>query len=69
MITRIINGHKERLHVFVDHEKVESFPIEVVSPMLLLSQTPSEVEIQYSKDDVPKHSSQPTEQPTVQPAE
>jgi hypothetical protein len=69
MITGIINGHRKRLHVFVDHEEVEPVPIEVVSPMLLLSQTPSEVEIQYSEDDVPKHSSQPTEQPTVQPAE
>jgi hypothetical protein len=50
--------------VFVDHEEeelVEPVPIEVVSPMLLLSQTPSEVEIQYSEDDVLKHSSQPTE--------
>jgi hypothetical protein len=69
MITGITNGHRKRLHVFVDHEEVEPVPIEVVSPMLLLSQTPSEVEIQYSEDDVPKHSSQPTEQPTVQPAE
>jgi hypothetical protein len=69
MIIEIINGYKKRLHVFVDHEKVEPVPIEVVSPMLLLSQTPSEVEIQYSEDDVPKHSSQPTEQPTVQPVE
>jgi hypothetical protein len=55
--------------VFVDHEEVEPVPIEVVSPMLLLSQTPSEVEIQYFEEDVPKHNSQPTEQPTVQPAE
>jgi hypothetical protein len=58
--------------VFVDHEEeepVEPVPIEVVSPMLLLSQTPSEVEIQYSEDDVPKHSSQLTEQPTVLPTE
>jgi len=72
MINEIINGHRKRLHVFVDHEEeepVEPVPIEVVSPMLLLSQTPSEVEIQYSEDDVPKHSSQPTEQPIVQPAE
>jgi hypothetical protein len=72
MIIEIINGHGKRLHVFVDHEEeepVESVLIEVVSPMLLLSQTPSEVEIQYSEDDVPKHSSQPTEQPIVQPAE
>jgi len=69
MITGIINGHRKRLHVFVDHEEVEPVPIEVVSPMLLLSQTPSKVEIQYFEDDVLKHSSQPTEQPTVQPAE
>jgi len=71
MITGIINGHRKRLHVFMDHEEeepIEPVPIEVVSPMLLFSQTPSEVEIQHSEDDVPKHSSQPTEQPTVQPA-
>jgi hypothetical protein len=55
--------------VFVDHEEVEPVPIEVVSPMLLLSQTLSEVDIQYSEDDVSKHSSQPMEQSTVQPAE
>jgi hypothetical protein len=72
MITGIIKGHRKRLHVFVDHEEeepVEPVLIEVASPMLLLSQTPLEVEIQYSEDDVPKHSSQPAEQPTVQPAE
>jgi hypothetical protein len=64
MITGIINGHRKTLYVFVDHEEekpVEPVPIEVVAPMLLLSQTPSEVEIQYSEDDVPKHSSQPAE--------
>jgi hypothetical protein len=72
MITGIINGHRKRLHVFVDHEEeepVEPVPIEVVSPMLLLSQTPSEVEIQYSEDDVPKHSLQPTKQHAVLPTE
>jgi hypothetical protein len=69
MVTGIINGHRKRLHVFVDHEEVEPVPIEVVSPMLLLSQTLSEVDIQYSEDDVSKHSSQPMEQSTVQPAE
>jgi hypothetical protein len=72
MINGIINGCRKRLHVFVDHEEeepVESVLIEVVAPMLLLSQTPSEVEIQYSNDDVPNHSSQPAEQPTVQPAQ
>jgi hypothetical protein len=60
MINVIINGHRKRLHVFVDHEEeepVELVPIEMVAPMLLLSQTPLEVEIQYSEDDVPKHSS------------
>jgi hypothetical protein len=62
MINGIINGRRKRLHVFVDHEEVEPVelvPIEVVTPMLLLSQTLSEVEIQYSEDDVPNHSSQP----------
>jgi hypothetical protein len=52
MINGIINGRRKRLHMFVDHEKeepVEPVPIEVVAPMLLLSQTHLEVEIQYSK--------------------
>lgn len=69
MIIRIINGHEKRLHVFVDHEEeelVEPVSTEVLSPMLLLSQTHSEVEIQYSEDDMPNHS---IEQPTVQQAE
>jgi hypothetical protein len=72
MITGIINGHMKTLHVFVDHEEeepVEPVPIEVVAPMLLLSQTPREVGIQYSEDDVPKHSSQLAEQPVVHPAQ
>jgi hypothetical protein len=67
MIRGIINDGRERLHVFVDHvelEPIEPVPIEVVAPMLLLSQTPSEVEIHYSEDDVPHHSSQP---PTNEP--
>jgi hypothetical protein len=62
MINGIINGRRKRLHVFVDHvevEPVELVPIEVVALMLILSQTPSEVEIQYSEDDAPHHSSQP----------
>jgi hypothetical protein len=52
----------KRLHVFVDHEEeepVEPVSTEVVAPMLLLSQTLSKVEIQYSEDDVPNHSSKP----------
>jgi hypothetical protein len=48
MINGIIKDGKMKLHVFVDHEEeelAEPVPIEVVTPMLLLSQTPSEVEI------------------------
>jgi hypothetical protein len=63
MINGIIKDGKMKLHVFVDHEEeelAEPVPIEVVAPMLLLSQTPSEVEIQYSKEDLPQHTSQPS---------
>jgi len=48
MINGIIKDGKVKLHVFVDHEDeklAEPVPIEVVTPMLLLSQTPLEVEI------------------------
>jgi hypothetical protein len=80
MINGIIKDGKVKLHVFVDHEEeelTEPVPIEVVTPMLLLSQTPSEVEIQYSEEDMPQHTSQhsideprsdePVEQAVVQP--
>jgi hypothetical protein len=61
MINGIIKDGKMKLHVFVDHEELaEPVPIEVVAPMLLLSQTPSEVEIQYSEEDLPQHTSQPS---------
>jgi hypothetical protein len=63
MINGIIKDGKMKLHVFVDHEEeelAELVPIEVVAPMLLLSQTPSEVEIQYSEEDLPQHTSQPS---------
>jgi hypothetical protein len=63
MINGIIKDGKMKLHVFVDHEEEElakPVPIEVVAPMLLLSQTPSEVEIQYSEEDLPQHTSQPS---------
>jgi len=49
MINGIIKDGKMKLHVFVDH-----------APMLLLSQTPSEVEIHYSEEDLPQHTSQPS---------
>jgi len=55
MINGIINDRRKRLHEIVDHEDeepVELVPIEMVAPMLLLSRTPSEVEIQYSEDDL-----------------
>jgi hypothetical protein len=63
MINGIIKDGKMKLHVFVDHEEeelAEQVPIEVVAPMLFLSQTPSEVEIQYSEEDLPQHTSQPS---------
>jgi hypothetical protein len=62
MINGIIKDGKMKLHVFVDHEEeelAEPVPIEVVAPMLFLFQTPSEVEIQYSEEDLPQHTSQP----------
>jgi hypothetical protein len=63
MINGIIKDGKMKLHVFVDQEEeelAEPVPIEVVAPMLFLSQTPSEVEIRYSEEDLPKHTSQPS---------
>jgi len=63
MINGIIKDGKMKLHVFVDYgeeELAESVPIEVVAPMLHLSQTPSEVKIQYSEEDLPQHTSQPS---------
>jgi hypothetical protein len=48
--------------MFVDHEpeeSVESIPIVVVAPMLLISQSPSKVEIHYCEEDVTHHTSQP----------
>jgi len=48
--------------VFVDHEleeTVEPVSIEMVAPMLLISQAPLEVEINYSEEDVTHHTSQP----------
>jgi hypothetical protein len=63
MINGIIKDGKMKLHVFVDYgeeELAESVPIEVVAPMLHLSQTPSEVKIQYSKEDFLQHTSQPS---------
>jgi hypothetical protein len=62
MITWIIDGGRRKLHVFVDHEleeTVEPVSIEMVAPMLLISQAPLEVEINYSEEDVTHHTSQP----------
>jgi hypothetical protein len=52
MIKSLINGSRKKLHVFVDHEPIEPAPIEVVHPMLLLYQSPSEVDINYYEEDV-----------------
>jgi len=76
MINGIIKDGKMKLHVFVDHEeeeRAEPVPIEVGAPMLLLSQTPSEVEIQYSEEDLPQpsidepRSDEPIELAAMQP--
>jgi hypothetical protein len=45
MIKELSSGRRKKLHIFVDHIIVEPVPLEVVQPMLLLSQSPSEVEI------------------------
>jgi len=53
MLRGLLNCGKNKLHVFVDHEAEapnEPVPIKVVQPVLLLSQTPSEVEINYEDD-------------------
>jgi len=55
MLRGLIHGRSKKLHVFVDHvveEPVEPVPIEVVQPMLLLSQSPSEVEINHEDENV-----------------
>jgi hypothetical protein len=71
MIRGIIVGGRRKLHMFVDHEPeklVELVLIEVVAPMLLISQTPSEVEINYSDEDVTHHTSQsPPHEPPQHP--
>jgi len=49
----VLNFGKKRLHVFVDEEALnELVPIEVVQLVLLLSYTPSEVDINYEEINV-----------------
>jgi hypothetical protein len=47
---RLLNRRRKKLHVFVDHE--EPVPIEVVDLVLLLTQTPAEVKINYAEDNL-----------------
>jgi hypothetical protein len=63
MIRGLINGGGRKLDVIVDHEPdepVEPIPIKVVQPMLLLSQSHSEVDINCYEEDA-------SQQPEVQP--
>lgn len=43
LLKGLLNSGRKKLHLFVNHE--EPVPIEVVKPVLLLTQSPSEVEI------------------------
>jgi hypothetical protein len=45
----LLNSGRKKLHVFVDHE--EPVPIEVVNPVLLLTQSSVEVEINYVEEN------------------
>jgi len=64
MIKGLKNGGRKKLHLFVNHEPVEPVPIEVVQLVLLLSQSPLEVDLNYFEEDV---SQQPAQQPEQQP--
>jgi hypothetical protein len=55
------NSGKKKLHVFVDHE--QPVPIEVVILVLLLTQSPAEVEIKYAEENL---SQDPPQEPAVQ---
>jgi len=46
----LLNSGRKKLHVFVDHE--EPVPIEVVDSVLLLTQSPTEVEINYTEENL-----------------
>jgi len=57
----LLNSGRKKMHVFVDHE--EHVPIEVVNPVLLLTQSPAEVEIKYAEENL---SQDPPLEPAVQ---
>jgi len=46
----LLNSGRKKLHVFVDHEDL--VPIEVVDSILLLTQSPAEVEIKYAEENL-----------------
>jgi hypothetical protein len=45
-----LNSDKKKLYIFVDHE--EFVPIEVVNLVMLLTQSPAEVEINYAEENL-----------------
>jgi hypothetical protein len=57
----LLNSGRKKLHVFVDHE--EPVPIEVVNPILLLTQSLAKVEIKYAEENL---SEDPPQEPAVQ---
>jgi hypothetical protein len=61
----LLNSGRKKLHVFVDHE--EPLPIEVVNPVLLLTQSPAEVPAvqQTPQEPAVQH---PPQQPRKRPA-
>lgn len=62
----LLNSGRKKLHVFVDHE--EPLPIEVVNPVLLLTQSPPEVPAVQQTPQEPAAVQHPSQQPRKRPA-
>jgi hypothetical protein len=62
----LLSSGRKKLHVFVDHE--EPLPLEVVNPVLLLTQTPPEVPAVQQTPQEPAAVQHPPQQPRKRPA-